>query len=49
MRTRHISVSDVTKQHANKKKAIKLKSRLSIYVSLNSKNDIFAELELEKI
>ena len=49
MRTRHVFVSHVTKQHVNKKKAIKSKSRPSIYVSLNSRNDIFAELELEKI
>ena len=49
MRTRHVFVSHVTKQHVNKKKAIKSKSRLSIYVSQLEKLDIFAELELEKI
>ena len=31
MRTRHVFVSHVTKQHFNKKKAIKSKSRPSIY------------------
>ena len=37
---------------SKKKRAIKSKSRLNIFVSLNSnseKLDIFAELELEKI
>ena len=41
MRMQHVFVSHVTKQHVNKKKAIKSKSRPSIYVSLNSNNLIF--------
>ena len=50
MRTRHVFVSHVTKQHVNKKKAIKSKSRPSIlYQPELEKLDIFAELELEKI
>ena len=49
MRTRHVFVSHVTKQHVNKKKAIKSKSALSICQPELEKLDIFAELELEKI
>ena len=41
MRTRHVFVFQVTKQHVNKKKAIKWKSRPNIYVRLNAKNLIF--------
>ena len=43
---------DLEKQHGFKKTAIKLKSRLDIFVSLNSNSknlDVFAKLELLKI
>ena len=41
IRKKSIVLPNSEKQHVNKKKAIKSKSRLSIFVSLNSKNLIF--------
>ena len=40
MRTRHVFVSHVTKQHVNKKKAIKSESRPSNYVSLGPNDEL---------